>query len=77
MRDELIARFEGNEEGGFTEEYVQEEFGASRIEMFEKVKKNGIVFTFNNEYNGTSKKEYKKWINNGFATESYPLALVG
>lgn len=78
LRDELIARFEGDEES-FTEEYAQEEFGVSRAEMFEKVKKNEIVFTFDNEYNGweiTSKKEYKEWINDGFATENYPLALI-
>lgn len=78
LRDELIARFEGDEES-FTEEYAQEEFGVSRAEMFEKVRKNEIIFTFDNEYDGweiTSKREYKEWIDKGYATENYPLALI-
>lgn len=79
LRDELIARFEGDKES-FTEEYAQEEFGVSREEMFKKVKNNDIIFTFDNEYKGweiTSKKEYKEWIKEGYAVENYPLALVG
>lgn len=79
LRDELIARFEGDTEEGFTEEYAQEEFGVSRAEMFEKVKKNELIFAIDIEQSGweiLTKKEYGEWIKNGGIIEYFPLALV-
>lgn len=78
LRDELIARFEGDEEV-LTEKYAQEEFGVSRAEMFEKVKKNEFVFAFDLEdkvWDIATKEEYKKWIQEGAIIEDFPLALV-
>lgn len=79
LRDELIARFEGDKES-FTEEYAQEELEMSRKEMFEKIKENKLVFAFITESRGwdiATKEDYKDWISDGFAKENYPLALVG
>lgn len=78
LRDELIARFEGDKES-FTEEYAQEELEMSRKEMFEKIKENKLVFAFITESRGwdiATKEDYKDWISDGFAKENYPLALI-
>lgn len=79
LRDELIARFEGDIEEGFTEEYAQEEFGISRAEMFEKVKKNKLIFAIDIEQSGweiLTKKEYEEWVKEGTIIEDFPLALI-
>lgn len=78
LRDELIARFEGDEEV-LTEKYAQEGLGITRKEMFEKVKKNELVFAFDLEdkvWEIATKQEYKEWIDDGDFAENYPLALI-
>lgn len=78
LRDELIARFEGDKEV-LTEEYAQEEFGVSRAEMFEKVRKNEFIFAFDledNVWDIATKEEYKEWIQEGAIIEDFPLALI-
>lgn len=43
LRDALIERFEGDE-NGYTEEYAKNVFNLSRAEMFEKVRKNEAIW---------------------------------
>lgn len=78
LRDELIARFEGDKES-FTEEYAQEEFGVSRAEMFEKTRKNELIFAIDTDLSGweiLTKEEYKEWANNGEIMENFPISFA-
>lgn len=75
LRDVLIERFEGDE-STYTE-YAQIEFGISRAEMFEKLRKNEILWTFalrNKTWNPVPYERYKIGVSKGLARVDFPLA---
>lgn len=80
LRDELIARFEGDKEA-YTEEYT-EELRMSREEMFSKLRNNELVFVFcpdsdEGVWEVADKRDYKEWVlDEKIAVEDYPLALI-
>lgn len=81
LRDELIARFKGDERY-YTEEYAKN-FNISRAEMFNRVKKNDLVWVLSNQDNNwyiVGKERFEKAIQNKVASlnvANYPLDLVG
>lgn len=76
LRDELIARFEGDTNNGFTEEYANKMLGVSRAEMFDKVKRNEFVLAYaikSNAWGIAKISDYIEYVKEGRAKVSYPL----
>lgn len=75
LRDVLIERFEGDE-STYTE-YAQIEFGISRAEMFEKLRKNDLVWAYAPSHKVwvvEKQESYKKRLDKNLVLNSFPLA---
>lgn len=76
LRDVLIEEFEGDEEY-YTEEYAKNVFNLSRKEMFDKLKRNEVVWAYGvktNLWNISKIENYKKYASEGKARMDYPIA---
>lgn len=76
LRDELIARFEGDT-NVLTEEYARNVLGISRAEMFSKVKNNEVVFAFSKKsqvWFVDTIEHYSQYVVENKVLNNYPLA---
>lgn len=76
LRDELIERFEGDE-SVLTEEYARNVHNLSRKEMFDKVRKNEIIWAYGIRtklWNISKIENYKKYVEEGKARMDFPIA---
>lgn len=76
LRDELIARFEGDERY-YTEEYARNVFNISRKEMFDRVKNNEAIWVLalrDNIWNIIPYERYERGVKNNLARVDFPLA---
>lgn len=77
LRDVLIERFEGDE-STYTE-YAQIEFGISRAEMFEKLRKNDLIWAYtpsHRVWNILEPIRYKKNVALANVNEAYPISNI-
>lgn len=77
LRDHLIERFEGDE-STYTE-YAQIEFGISRAEMFDKLRKNELVWAYtpsHKVWNILELVRYKKNVILANVLEEYPISNI-
>ena len=76
LRDELIERFEGDMQG-CPEAYAKNEFGITREEMFEKLRKNELVWAFGTRsrtWNIASLQKHSKYFNEKQLITDFPQA---
>lgn len=75
LRDVLIEEFEGDETT-YTD-YAEIEFGITRAEMFDKLKRNEVVWAIHKQkglWNIVSKKTYENVLDKGLSQEIFPLS---